>query len=129
MRIALTDQHQRLADLLPTFKAQPLSFANHSQFPERYTARFIPTLQPITDLRACNLDFLFTYAIFPPFIMRSVTEWQVAKRRMQIGDVIVQQAYLPPLPLSLKCIFAVRILAITQSARHVGFQYGTISGH
>jgi uncharacterized protein (UPF0548 family) len=53
----------------------------------------------------------------------------VAKRRIHVGDVIVQQAYLPPLLLSLKCIFAVRILAITQSARHVGFQYGTITGH
>ena len=48
---------------------------------------------------------------------------------MQEGDVVVQQAMLPPLQVSLKCIFAVRILATTRSAQRMSFQYGTLQGH
>ena len=48
---------------------------------------------------------------------------------MQEGDVIVQQAFLPPLPLSLKCVFAVRVLQIFREPTKVGFSYGTLRGH
>ncbi len=48
---------------------------------------------------------------------------------MQIGDVIIQQVCLPPGDLSLKCIFAVRILDIFRSSSKVGFRYGTLQGH
>jgi hypothetical protein len=48
---------------------------------------------------------------------------------MQEGDVIVQQAFLPPLPLSVKCVFAVRVLQIFCEPAKVGFSYGTLRGH
>ena len=48
---------------------------------------------------------------------------------MQEGDVIVQQAFLPPLPLSIKCVFAVRVLQIFRESTKVGFSYGTLRGH
>ena len=48
---------------------------------------------------------------------------------MQEGDVIVQQAFLPPLLLSIKCVFAVRVLQIFCEPTRVGFSYGTLRGH
>ena len=43
--------------------------------------------------------------------------------------MIVQQASLPPFPISLKCVFAVRILQIFRQPNKVGFSYGTLNGH
>lgn len=129
MKLSLFDQSQHLAEILTIFKSKPLSFTETSALPERYTSNLIPTVQPITDLQTCNLDFLFAYMIFPASMMQSLTEWQLMKRNMQVGDVIVQQVYLPPVSVSLKCIFAVRILNIIETPNHMGFQYGTLAGH
>lgn len=48
---------------------------------------------------------------------------------MQAGDTIVQQACLPPWPLSLKCVFGVRVVETFRSPTRVGFRYGTLVGH
>ena len=48
---------------------------------------------------------------------------------MQSGDTIVQQACLPPWPLSLKCVFGVRVVETFRSPTRVGFRYGTLVGH
>ena len=129
MKISLTDQYRTLPALLPVFAKRPLSYVDHTRLPECMTARLIPTRRPIEDLRLCNVDSLFDYAIFPPSILRFAADWQAAARAMQIGDVIVQQAYLPPFRLSVKCIFAVRVLGITRTPTFVGIQYGTLAGH
>jgi hypothetical protein len=128
MQFALTDQLSALTSFIPAYQQKPLSYTNLIDFPERVTARSIPLLSSITDFHTCNVDFLFSYDIFPTSILRFAPEWQVADRTMQEGDVIVQQTALPPLGISVKCIFAVRVLAIRHSSLHMSFQYGTLQG-
>ena len=129
MRIALTDQSPQLGELLWQFKSKPNSFTDYADFREQVTSNQIATVRPLTDLRSCNLDFLFAYTIFPANILQAETEWRLMARDMQVGDVIAQQVCVPPMTLSVKCIFAVRILKIIESPTHIGFQYGTIEGH
>jgi uncharacterized protein (UPF0548 family) len=80
-------------------------------------------------LRRLNLDFLFRYEIFPKRILRFLGEWQLENRGMREGDVIVQQASLPPCRWGLKLVFAVRVLSIARERNKVGFSYGTLAGH
>lgn len=129
MQFSLTDQSFALTSFIPAYKKKPLSFTNHINFPERVTARSLPFSSSIADLHMCNVDFLFNYHIFPTSIMRFAAEWQATERPMREGDVIVQQITLPPLRISIKCIFAVRVLAIRHSGQHMSFQYGTLEGH
>jgi hypothetical protein len=129
MRLALTDQSSILASHIPAYQRQSLSFPDPSRFPKRVTIRNIPLVDSVADLQVCNVAFLFNYDIFPASILHFAAEWQTNERTMRKGDVIVQQAALPPLRLSVKCIFAVRILAIERSAQRMSFQYGTLQGH
>ena len=43
-----------------------------------------------------NLDILFDYKIFPSNILTFMTQWGQEKRKMKIGDTILQQAFIPP---------------------------------
>ncbi len=87
-------------------------------------------IKPTKDLAAFSLDFLFDYKIFPPNIMTFKTQWGVEKRKMKIGDTIVQQAFLPPLSVfSLKIILGVRINSVIHEPARQGFSYETLEGH
>ena len=49
---------------------------------------------------------------------------------MQIGDTIVQQAFIPPVrQFSQKIIFGVRINNIIAETNRIGFSYETLNGH
>jgi uncharacterized protein (UPF0548 family) len=49
---------------------------------------------------------------------------------MQIGDTIVQQAFIPPFQhVSQKIIFGVRINDIINEPTRIGFSYETLNGH
>ena len=77
-----------------------------------------------------NLDFLFDYKIFPSDIMTFMTQWRQEKRKMKIGDTILQQVYIPPTKtFSQKIVFGVRINSIIDEAERKGFSYETIEGH
>ena len=81
-------------------------------------------------LRDINLDFLFHYEIFPYGIMKFKTQWDLEKRKIKMGDTIMQQAFLPPFSnFSLKIIFGVRINSIINEETRKGFSYQTIEGH
>ena len=129
MKISLTDQHKRLVHCLPLCKPLPLSYNDPTILREQETQLLVPTRTPVHDLSRCNVTFLFEYQIFPPPILVFAAEWQVQQRTLQVGDVIVQQVFLPPLSLSIKCIFAVRILEVTRQPAQIGFSYGTLQGH
>ncbi len=52
------------------------------------------------------------------------------RKEMQIGDTIVQQAFIPPSRyFSQKIIFGVRINKIFNDPTKVGYSYETIKGH
>jgi hypothetical protein len=67
------------------------------------------TLVPINtakELRELNTGFFFDYKIFPGSIMTCLTQWTFEKKQMQVGDIIVQQAFIPPFRnFSQKIIF------------------------
>ncbi len=49
---------------------------------------------------------------------------------MQIGDTIVQQAFIPPFRhFSQKIVFGVRIKDIINEPTRIGFSYETLKGH
>ncbi|NBW36199.1 MAG: DUF1990 family protein [Cytophagia bacterium] len=77
-----------------------------------------------------NLDFLFDYKIFPSNIMTFMTQWGQEKRKMKIGDTILQQVFIPPTRIfSQKIVFGVRVNDIIDEAERKGFSYETIEGH
>ena len=81
-------------------------------------------------LEQLNLEFLFDYKIFPSNIMTYMTEWGQEKRKMKIGDTILQQAFVPPTKtFSQKIVFGVRINNIINETDRKGFSYVTIEGH
>lgn len=129
MKTFLTDQQSKLRRLLPEFKGLPLSYDANTVLEERESVLEIPHDSEVTDLSSHDFKSLFEYDIFPPNIMAFAAEWQDQGRPMHEGDVIVQQAFLPPFPLSVKCVFAVRVLKIFREPTKVGFSYGTLAGH
>lgn len=129
MNFALADQHDRLAALLPTYRETPLSYTDVTALPEQRTSLSVPMAAPIRDLRACRLDFFFDYDLFPSSILTAVGEWRIEGRAMRAGDVILQQASVPPGPVSVKLIFAVRVLSVALTADEASFSYGTLRGH
>ena len=128
MKLFLLDQHKRLERFLPVFKPLAMSYDSHTVLREKVTSVVVPGIA-VTDLTACDLNFLFDYVVFPPDIMKYATEWKQQSRAMQKGDIIIQQASVPPLPMSLKMVFAVRVVDMFRSPTKVGFSYGTLKGH
>jgi uncharacterized protein (UPF0548 family) len=129
MKIFLTNQQAHLIRWLPECKTLPLSYDAQTVLREKATSVVVAGGAAVADLASYNFGFLFDYDIFPSHIMSFAAEWQSQGRTMQEGDVIVQQAFLPPLPLSIKCVFAVRVLQIFREPTKVGFSYGTLRGH
>lgn len=83
-----------------------------------------------TSLNNLDLNFFFNYNIFPSSILTFRTQWAMEKRKMSIGDTIVQQVFLPPFKtVSQKLIFGVRIKSIIDEPLRKGFSYQTLEGH
>lgn len=128
MKIAFCDHEANLASYLTRFRPVRLSCEEPSRFRARLLRLQIPCPVPF-DLRRLNFDFLFHYDVFPKSILKFFGEWQLENRELQIGDVIVQQAHLPPAPLGLKLIFGVRVVSAYRNEHKAGFSYGTLIGH
>lgn len=129
MRMSFRNQEGRLAAYLPELKSSHLSYEELTGLPEKTIRIRIALTGPPGDLRESDLDFLFHYDVFPPAILKFFGEWQLHEREMKVGDVIAQQAQIPPLRAGLKFIFGVRVLSVYRSARTAGFSYGTLAGH
>lgn len=94
---------------------------------EKISSIEIPNYHSLEEL---DLSFFFDYRIFPENILSAYTQWQDEQRRMQAGDTILQQIYLPPIPkFSQKVLFGVRIKEVITEEKRVGFSYETLKGH
>jgi hypothetical protein len=102
------------------------NFSSASSLPEKISEIALGFPPPI---RSYRTDFLSAYDIFPSFLMRAEPEWVREQRRMQIGDIILQRAVLPPIGFGLCAEFAVRISGIFSESRKIGFAYETLTGH
>lgn len=98
-----------------------------SELVERISSIYIQTDKSIDEL---DCSFLFDYRIFPSNILTAKTQWQTENRGPQVGDTIVQQAFLPPSKwLSQKIIFGVRISEIINDENLKRLSYETLEGH
>src|SRR5687767_11823962 len=127
MKVYLTNQSDNFAGLLKELTTKPTMTFDKTKLKEKTTTIDIETEKSLGQV---NLDFLFDYQIFPSNIMTFLTQWEQEKRKMKIGDTILQQAFIPPTKLfSQKMVFGVRISNIIDEADKKGFSYVTIDGH
>lgn len=127
MKIYLTDQTRNFEDLISRLTFKPTMTFDKTKLKEKVSTIDIKTEKTLDEV---NLDFLFDYKIFPPKIMTFMTQWGQEKRRMRIGDTILQQAFIPPTEMfSQKIVFGVRINSIIDETDRKGFSYQTIEGH
>jgi hypothetical protein len=127
MKLYLTDQAKEFQRLLTDLIGKPTMTFEKGKLTEK-----VSTINISNDknLKLTNLDFLFDYKIFPSNIMTFKTQWGQEKRKIKIGDTILQQATIPPTKfLSQKIIFGVRINKIIDEDGRKGFSYETIEGH
>ena len=129
MRILFRNQEKKLVDYLPALKSSELSYDQLAGLPEKTMRSRIPISGRLRDLQKCDLDFFFRYDVFPPAILKFFGEWQLYGRAMRVGDVIVQQAPVPPVGIGLKVVFGVRVLSVYRSPETAAFRYGTLIGH
>ncbi len=127
MKIYLSDQTKYFKSHLEDLKLQDIIEYDKSQLKEKTTFININTSK---DLKQLDTKFFWDYNIFPNNTMGFMTEWTNQNRQMQIGDTIVQQAFIPPLrQFSQKIIFGVRINNIINKENIIGFSYETLIGH
>lgn len=126
MKLFLRDQEAALGDYVAEFREKKLALTDLGRLPSR-TLRGC-ALAAARDLRQCKLEFLFAYDIFPLAILSFLGEWQLEGRSMREGDVIVQQAQVPP-RWGVRLVFGVRVLSVYCEKTRAGFSYGTLIGH
>jgi hypothetical protein len=127
MRIYLTDQTNHFDTLLKALMNTPVMSFKKSALVEKSSVIHISDNKHLDQL---DLHFFFDYQIFPHNIITSRTQWNTEGREMQVGDTILQQAFVPPFKLfSQKIIFGVRINSIIDEPQRKGFSYVTLEGH
>jgi hypothetical protein len=127
MKISFRSREDSLESYLPEFRRRALSYENTALIPRR-TLRYHVSGAP-SSLTDCDLDFFFSYDLFPRDVLRFFGQWQAEGRRgMRAGDVIVQQAQVPP-GWGPRLIFGARVLSVFRRADAAGFTYGTLEGH
>lgn len=127
MKLFLTNQTAKFREHLMELKSMPVMHYDKTRLKEKTTSVVIDTTKSLEEL---DLNFLFQYQIFPEHIMANLGEWMLENRSMQVGDTILQQAYLPPINFfSQKILFGVRINALINEPTRKGFSYETLEGH
>lgn len=127
MRIYLKNQNTNFKKHLDFLKTIEVMSNDKTSLTEKTTSIDLKTTKKLEEI---NLDFFFDYQIFPDNIMTFKTQWKDEKRKMKVGDTIVQQVYIPPTKIfSQKIIFGVRINEIIDQVDKKGFSYETLEGH
>ena len=127
MKIYLTDQAKCFEKHLKVLKTQDIIKYDKTQLNEKTTFVEVNSKKALTDF---DLSFFWDYNIFPNNIMTLLTEWTFQNRQMQIGDTILQQAFIPPFrQFSQKILFGVRLNQIINEPSRQGFSYETLNGH
>lgn len=127
MKIAFFNQKNHFKKYLEELKHVPIISYERTALIEKISSVEISGASHIGQL---DLAFFFDYRIFPENILLGYSQWQDEQRSMQIGDTILQQVYLPPIPkLSQKALFGVRIKEVIKEQHRCGFSYETLEGH
>lgn len=127
MNVYFVNQSNKLPAHLERLKHVPVMQYNSTELAEKETR--IP-LNIQHSLDEIDLDFLFAYKIFPENILSPFTQWNYENRKMQSGDTIVQQIFIPPVKsISQKIICGVRVKDVIDEEQRKGFSYETLEGH
>jgi Domain of unknown function (DUF1990) len=127
MKIYLKDQAKHFEKHFKSLQSEEIIKYDKTQLNEKTTLIEIISKKELADF---DLSFFWAYNIFPKNIMTFLTEWAFQNRQMQIGDTILQQAFIPPLrQFSQKILFGVRINQIIDEPSRKGFSYETLNGH
>ncbi len=127
MKVFLKNQTKHFSKHLKFLKKEPTINYSESLLTEKIS---IANIETNLSFKSLNTEFIFAYKIFPSNIMTYLTEWEFEKREMRVGDTVVQQVFIPPIPkLSQKIIFGVRIKEVIREVDRVGFSYETLKGH
>ncbi|MNU68599.1 hypothetical protein D3C71_579680 [compost metagenome] len=127
MKISFLNQTKRFPEHLNKLKEAQVMPYDRNLLVEKNS--FIE-IEEISKLSQLNTAAFFDYRIFPEQILSAYAQWTDEKRKIQIGDTIVQQVFLPPFPVfSQKAIFGVRIQELINESNRIGFSYETLEGH
>jgi hypothetical protein len=127
MKIFLQDQSHLFDQHLNALMSQPVMAYNRLLLRKKVSSIDLHNDGTLNDI---NLDFFFDYFIFPPHITCFRSQWSIEKRKMKVGDTILQQVFIPPFQfISQKIIFGVRINSIIEKELRKGFSYETLAGH
>jgi uncharacterized protein (UPF0548 family) len=127
VKIAFFNQQNQFKKYLRELKQVPIMNYEKSQLREKVSSIEI---QNCSNLKELDLQSFFDYHIFPENILSAYTQWNDEQRTTQVGDTILQQVYLPPVPkFSQKALFGVRIKEVIREENRYGFSYETLNGH
>lgn len=127
MQLYLTDQIKNFPKHLEVLKKQPVMEFDKCKLKEKSSIISIHTVKQFQDL---DTGFLFDYQIFPGKIMICLAQCTFEKRTMKVGDIIVQQVFIPPFkPFSQKLVFGVWINKIIHEPTRIGIIYVILNGH
>lgn len=127
MKIHFSDQRTQFPVHLNILKETEVMPYDKQLLPEKNSSIAIGGFSKLSEL---NTDAFFRYHIFPEYILSGYPQWIDEQREIQPGDTIVQQAFLPPIPVfSQKIIFGVRIKEVFREEKRIGFSYETLKGH
>jgi hypothetical protein len=125
MKIFITDQKKH-------FPTHLFKLKKHDIIPYQKENLKHKISQQLINGRFNNLSFdsIFDYKIFPSNILTAYPQWIMENRKIQVGDIIVQQINIPPFNnLSQRIIVGVKIKEVLNSDNCKGFSYETLRGH
>lgn len=119
-----SDQTKYLPLYFESFKKKSVQEFEKDSLVEKITTKSFKVTSRI------DFSFFWNYDIFPKNIMSHLTQWNHENRNIKVGDIIIQQVFLPPLQyLSYKLIFGVIITDIYEDKNKKSFTYRTLEGH
>ncbi|MGB4772681.1 MAG: DUF1990 family protein [Chitinophagaceae bacterium] len=127
MIIGFRDQKEHLDRYLELHKGKSVAVYKRDELVPKNTSIEFPFNWSLREFAESSF---FDYSIFPSSILVGYGEWRKHSRNMQVGDTIVQQAYLPPgVIVSQKLIFGVRVNKVWKTEDEFGFGYEALEGH
>lgn len=125
MRYSFKDEP--LQTYLPEFSRCRLNFKSTENFPVKILEKVI--ISPIESIELLDFSFLFRYEVFPKEILSFYGAWQSKNRPLEVGDIVVQAAHIPPKKHHIDLIFASQILISSLEKDSALISYGTLEGH
>jgi hypothetical protein len=116
------------AQLLAQWRSAPLTFRAGDALPNAHSDDYdvIVREHATPDHFARAADLLLRYRFYPPDVMLHTSDFEQQRRRMKVGDRIVQRIHILP---GLDVLTMNEVVRVTNEPRHAGFAYATTQKH